>query len=187
MIELSDMYARFTRYAWRLETRDHYDVDGDSAACLAAFLRTGEVDRRTPDDNAWMATIAAATERGAYFGRVRLIGRPITDYTKYEMASYPDNVAVGEDVQLVERAWLRNPEQPYPDFWLFDDETVFVQRYDDDGHYLGTELADDVGQYLAIRRNLTTLSVSLAAHLARCGQDFAVVGDTPTTARDGEG
>jgi hypothetical protein len=180
LTDLVDMYGQFKRYAWRLEARNHYDVDGESAAELADFLLTGVPDRRTPEDDEWLAGIVDATRRGAQFGRVRLVGRPITDYTKYEFACYPDNVAAGEDVQIVERAWLPSHLQDALDFWLFDDTHVYIQRYDDDGHYLGAEYDPDVHRYLAIRQEVTTLSVSLAAYLARHGRDFEVVGNAAT-------
>lgn len=166
MTSLVEMFDQFQRDAWRLEARDTYSVAGEETR-IEQFLRDGTVPRKTIENNEWLATVAAARARGASIGRVRLVGHPITTYTRFEFAAYPDNVAIGEDVRVVDRAWLDESWDQAPDFWIFDSETVFVQTYDHDGAYLGAERAGDVEPYIELREMVSALAVPLADyHLA---------------------
>lgn len=161
MTSLADMFDQFRRDAWRLEARDTYSVAGEETR-IEEFLHTGTVPRKTVENNGWIATVAAARARDAYIGRVRLVGHPITTYTRFEFAAYPDNLAAGEDVQVVDRAWLDDSWQQAPDFWIFDSTTVFVQNYDHNGAYLGAEQAEDVEPYIELREMISALAVPLA-------------------------
>lgn len=161
MTTLGEMFGTFTRSAWRLEGRDTYRVAGEEER-IAAFLRGEPLLRKTRENNGWIATVEDAVARGAWIGRVRLVGHPITDYTRFEFAAYPDNVAAGEDVQVLDRVALDPSWSGVPDFWLFDDETVFVQHYDDEGHFLGAEQAHDVAPFLEARRRLAGHTVPVS-------------------------
>ncbi|MFP5070955.1 DUF6879 family protein [Pseudonocardia nantongensis] len=152
--ELGRMYGRFTDYAWRYEGRDVYTVDGEQER-IDAFLRSGVVPRKTRDNNGWIRIVEDVCARGASIGRVRAVGRPVTDYTRFEFAAYPDNIAAGEDVQVIERQQLDRAWDSVPDFWLFDDTTAFVQHFDEAGRFLGAERVDNVAPFLEIRRMLT--------------------------------
>ncbi|MCE0768449.1 hypothetical protein LWC35_36985 [Pseudonocardia kujensis] len=70
----------------------------------------------------------------------------------------------GEDVRVIERALLSAEWDRVPDFWLFDDETVFIQLFDHDGTFLGAEQVDDVAPFLEIRRMLQDRAVPLARY-----------------------
>ena len=97
--------------------------------------------------------------------RVRVVGRPVTGYTRFEVVAYRDNIAAGETIRVVERAWLHGTDGAWAndDFWLFDDETVALLRYDEEGHFLSAERASDLGAYLSARQRALALSVDLAA------------------------
>ncbi|AEA28886.1 hypothetical protein Psed_6815 (plasmid) [Pseudonocardia dioxanivorans CB1190] len=151
--ELGRMYGRFTDYAWRYEGRDVYTVDGEQER-IDAFLRSGVVPRKTRDNNGWIRVVEDVCARGASVGRVRVVGHPVTDYTRFEFAAYPDNIDAGEDVQVIERQQLDRAWDSVPDFWLFDDTTAFVQHFDEGGRFLGAELVDNVAPFLEIRRML---------------------------------
>jgi hypothetical protein len=160
MTNIADMFEQFRHDAWRLEARDTYRV-ADEQERIQQFMRTGIAPRKTIENNSWMATIAAAQARGAHMGRVRLVGHPITPYTRFEFAAYCDNVAAGEDVRVVDRAWLDDSWQDAPDFWIFDSKTVFIQNYDHDGTYLGAELVHDARPYVELRERIAALAVPL--------------------------
>lgn len=97
--------------------------------------------------------------------RVRVVGRPVTDYTRYEFAMYSENVAAGEQIRVVERASVLGADTAWvnDDFWLFDDETAALVRYDEQGHFLGAHQASDLDAYLSARHRALALSVDLAA------------------------
>ncbi|MEV1294902.1 DUF6879 family protein [Pseudonocardia sp. NPDC049635] len=152
--ELGRMYDLFTDYAWRYEGRDLYTVEGEQER-IDAFLRSGSVPRKTRHNNSWIRIVEDVRARNASIGRVRVVGRPLTDYTRFEFAAYPDNIAAGEDVQVVEREYLDPAWSAVPDFWLFDDATAFIQHFDDYGHFLGAERVEHIAPFVEIRRMLT--------------------------------
>lgn len=156
---LPDAFATFERTAWRLEGRDTYRVaDYDDA--LAAFLAGRPMPPRT---DGWAEVVQSAVARSARISRTRLVGHPITDYTRFEFTLYPENVAWGEDIQVVDRTWLDASWAAAPDVWLFDDQVAFHQQYTDLGEYLGAEEIDP-GPVAAMRRLLSTYAVPLAEY-----------------------
>lgn len=156
--ELDRLYQGFTTYAWRLEARDVYGVPDENER-LQAFLEGRELPQ-SDTKNAWAQTTAAAAAAGRPFGRVRMVGRPVTDYTRWEFSVYPENIAAGEEVRVLDRTWLADNDPLWnTDFWLFDDTTAVVQNYAPDGRYLGPSLAEDVRPYVQMRARALELSV----------------------------
>ena len=159
MTSLAEAFESFQHSAWRLEARDVYLV-AEYDDQLAAFL----ADRPMPPRaDGWAEVVKAAASRGAGMGRIRLVGRPISDYTRFEFALYPENVAFGEDVRIVDRAWLDDSWSAAPDVWLFDDRLAFRQRYDEAGQYLGAEQID-TEPVVEMRRRLSTYAVPLTEY-----------------------
>ncbi|GEL27058.1 hypothetical protein PSU4_60120 [Pseudonocardia sulfidoxydans NBRC 16205] len=154
MTTLADLFARFHQSAWRYEGHDTYVVSGEEGR-IATYLRGEPLPRKTRENNSWIATVEDIRARKARISRVRVVGHPLTDYTRFEFAAYPDNVRAGEDVDVIDRALLAPEWRAVPDFWLFDDATVFVQHFDDDGRFLGAEQAEDPQPFLEVRRLLT--------------------------------
>lgn len=159
--ELDQLYRSFSTSAWRLEARDVYGVPEENAR-LQAFLEGRELPRSTSKDS-WSAMTAAAAAAGRPFSRVRMVGRPVTDYTRWEFSVYPENIAAGEEVRVLDRTWLTDDESLgelwHTDFWLFDDTIAVIQNYADDGRYLGPTLADDPTPYVQLRARALELSV----------------------------
>lgn len=134
-MNIADAFDAFTSEAWRLEARDVYVVD-EYADQLDAFLAGRELP---PRRDGWADVMHSATRHGARVGRTRLVGHPITDYTRFEFLLYRENVELGEDVRVVDRGWLDDSWTDVPDLWLFDDQWAFQQHYSHDGVYLGAE------------------------------------------------
>lgn len=162
--EYGGLFERFKQSALRLEARDDYNVPEEQQV-LAAFRSGQQVPPRTSDNNSWLALVAGATAAGRSIVRIRVVGRPVTDYTRFEFVAYRDNVAAGETIRVVERAWLHGTDGAWAnnDFWLFDDDTVALLRYDAEGHFLDAERPSDLGAYLSARQRALALSVDLAA------------------------
>lgn len=163
--DLGELYRTFQESAWRLEARDVYAVPGDDED-FDAYLVGRPVPPRTVENSSWLRNVRAVTEAGRYFGRVRLVGHPITDYTRFEFASYPENIAAGEDVRVVDRRHLDATDEgwTHQDFWLFDDQIAVLQFYSDDGRFIGVEAAPDVRPYVEVRRRAADLSVGFGAY-----------------------
>lgn len=158
----AELFAGFTKSAWRLEARDIYNIPAEQER-IADFLRTGSVPAKTRENNSWIRTIESARARGAYIGRVRLVGHPITDYTRFELAAYRDNVRAGEDIRILDRSRLDSSWDEAPDVWVFDDERAITMIYDDDGSWLGME---DVAAepYVNLRKAITPHAVPVSGY-----------------------
>lgn len=157
-----ELFAGFQRSAWRLEVRDVYNIP-DEHERVAEFLRTGRVPAKTRDNSSWIRTVDAARARGAYIGRVRLLGHPVTDYTRFELAAYESNVGAGEDIRILDRARLDSSWDQAPDVWVFDDEVAIKMVYADDGSWLGMEDLPPE-PYANLRRAITPYAVPLAQY-----------------------
>lgn len=159
MTTLAEAFEEYQHSAWRLEARDTYQV-AEYDDQLDAFL----ADRPMPPRaDGWAEVLQAATARGARISRVRLVGHPVTDYTRFEFALYPENVQFGEDVRVVDRTWLDGSWTAAPDVWLFDDRLAFRQQYSEKGAYLGAEQID-AGPVLEMRQLLSTYAVPLVEY-----------------------
>lgn len=143
------LFLDIRREAFRLEQLERYAVEEDDE--LLAAWREGRSIRRTPADSAWLRLIADHTAAGRRVYRVHVIDWPLSEYTRFELACYPDNVAAGEEVYLVDRDAAPALAALAEDFWLFDDEAAALMPYDHDGRPLDPEPATDVAAYRARR------------------------------------
>lgn len=154
-----ELFAGFKRSAWRLEVRDTYSIAGDEER-IATFERTGMAPRKTAENSGWIRTILTARDRGAHIGRTRLVGRPITPYTRFEFAAYIDNVLAGEDIRVVDRDWLDQSWNHAPDVWVFDGEIAAVMNYTHNGEWLGFDVVDG-RPYERLRLQLEPIAVRM--------------------------
>lgn len=167
--DLGHLLATFEHSAFRLEARDTYLVPEEEER-LSAFLSGREVRPRTIEADEWLALVAGATKSGRQMARVRIVGRPLTDYTRFELALYRENILAGEDVRLVERPKL--PErgtglQWRQDFWLFDDRVPVILRYDEAGRFLGVEEGTDIDAFRQRQREALARSVTYEQFVSR--------------------
>jgi hypothetical protein len=90
------------------------------------------------------------------------IGDPLSEYERFELALYPYSSAAGEEIRILEKRHAIDE-----DFWLFDDQVVFVLRYDATGGFLGVDVARDVLAYRRIRDLALENSIPFARYAAR--------------------
>lgn len=148
--------ASFRRSAWRLEALDQYNprTDGDFAVWRDEG-RLLPLEER-PTKLAWMALIEQAVGEGKTLCQVHVLDRPLTPYLEYELATYPENVAAGQEIRIADRG--RHPElaELRDDFWLMDDETdrpfVLLMDYEADGQYVGMQRTEDPAVLAECRR-----------------------------------
>lgn len=129
-----EYFSSFKRSAFRLEVLQEYDVSYEEKA-FENFVKTGVVDQEI--NSQWHDILADANNRGAVVNRVRVVEKPFSDYLKFELELYKQNVLAGENIFVVDKSQL-DTAIDY-DFWLFDDEVVLILQYDQDGKYLGFE------------------------------------------------
>ena len=137
----------FTRSAWRLDALPQYNPRTD--ASFRHFVETGEVlplkDR--PGKQEWMGLVGEALAQGKRIARVRIIGWPLTDGERWELAVFGENAEAGEDVRIADRTAHPELAELDRDFWLLDDETdhpvAQLMTYDPDGQYVSREVTSD--------------------------------------------
>ena len=164
--DLNELYKTYEHTAFRLECLDTYAIPGEDPD-FDDFLAGRPFAPRTPETDEWLANVQKQVRAGKYFGRVRMLGHPITDYSRFEMTTYPqENIPAGEEVRILDRRWLQpgNDSWTHQDFWLFDDTIAVLQHYDEAGHFLGVSSAADPAPYIAIRRRALQLSVPYAEY-----------------------
>ncbi|MFE4516981.1 DUF6879 family protein [Kitasatospora sp. NPDC056783] len=132
------LFQTFERTAFRLETLAEYDVDAEREE-FADFL-AGKGLPATCSDSPWVRSM---TDRGKQVGRVHVLSSPLTDYLRYEMASYPGNIKAGETIGILDTTHQKVAGLPDHDFWLFDDAEVYRMHYTDAGQFIGAELLSD--------------------------------------------
>lgn len=155
------------RSSWfRLETLQRYDVEYERDA-FAAFLRGGSIDTAA---GPWQAMIREHVGANRQLARVHVIEEPISDYIRYELAAYQPNVTAGEDVGVVpvrRGAWP--VDVPRQDYWLFDDERLWLMDYDAAGAFQAARRCDDpaaVRQHRQWRDAALARSIPLADYTA---------------------
>jgi len=168
MTDLAWWLQNFKRLAFRLETLPEYRVEQE-AEWFAEWQRSGNAPELTPDNDSWCKLIAEARSSGRRMQRVRLVTTPLTDYERFELATFRDSVAAGEEIRVCHReSWERieTADNNPSDFWLFDDETIIMLNYDAEGRFQGTK--DGVSSICIRQRDLAMEhSIPLADFLQR--------------------
>jgi hypothetical protein len=135
------VFDEWTSSAFRLETLDRYTVE-DEAEDLHRFLTGQPLPTLTPANDPWLARVAATTAAGQRWQRVHVVGA-VTDYLRFELACYRDNVAAGEDVRIADRDDHPELADLRQDWWGFDldipEAFVVLMHYDADGRIAGRE------------------------------------------------
>jgi hypothetical protein len=156
----------FERSAFRLEVHQIYTMPGE-AEDLRRFL-AGEP---MPDgfNSDWHDRIRANLAAGKTMRRVKIVRRPLTDYSRYLFEwAIPGNVSAGEDYRILDLT-DREPPTGLPtdqDWWFFDDTTVVRMNYRQDGTQISRELLDqpDLDQYRIWRDLALSLAVPYAEY-----------------------
>ena len=149
------LFAGVTRYALRVEAKQHYGGDAED---VERFL-SGDVT--LPEAGRWEALVAEHTAAGRPFQRVRVVEEPWTDYVTWELHSYAVNRAAGEEIRIL----VVHDSIEWPDFWIVDDE-LWVMAYDRDAR-LDHMLRDNNSQLVLAGGEALRRSVPLDDYLAR--------------------
>jgi hypothetical protein len=163
------LMASVTSSAFRLETLPVYDMPGEREE-FARHL-AGE---RPPADlhYRWLDTVAEGTKAGKVFQRVHVVRSPLSSYLEYEFAwGYVFNVRAGEDIRILDLAYMADPGLPDQDFWLLDDTTVVRMDYTAKGVQIGrTLLEEDPEPYVAWKRVALAHAQPFADYYSRLGR-----------------
>jgi hypothetical protein len=129
-----------TSSAFRLETRQRYEVDSD-AGNVARYLAGEEVPSLVVK-GPWLEHLARERAQGIRRHRVHVVVSPLSDYLRYECEwGYTYTSAAGEEIYILDVGETPAPEGlPDHDFWIFDDGHVVVMDYDDTDRLRGAEV-----------------------------------------------
>jgi hypothetical protein len=114
----ADLYRTCKVSACRLETLQVYGDDEDERQ--RAFLAGGSLPPPGPGKVADLKLIASLRQAGRVIQRVHIVARPLSDYMRYELAAYAENVAAGEDVRIADLTAHPELADWSFDFALFD-------------------------------------------------------------------
>ncbi|WP_314612182.1 DUF6879 family protein [Streptomyces stackebrandtii] len=149
--DLGELFDTFEFEAFRLETLDDYGKSGNADA-YRAFL-AGE--SQPEDYNAeWVAELRSHTGKGKRVYRVHVLSRPLSPYLRFELGwGYRKNATGGEEFFILDTTGRSNPLEGMEDFWLFDERTAVVLRYDEGGAVAGRETMPDsrAAEFVAVR------------------------------------
>lgn len=164
--EFDGLFNTVTTGAYRLEARQVY-TSADEADDYARWLRGEPSPEMSWRTDPWLATVHDTTARGARWQRVRLVRRPLVDYTRWELGELLANVEAGEDVRVLDLNQHPQFEHlEHQDFWLLNDDPPIKLLYDDTGRLVGIERdAGALGQCLAIKHETIAASTPLTEYL----------------------
>jgi len=147
--EFDALFTTFKQSAFRLETLQVYAANEDDVRAVLS----GETRPANPMGEKWDARIRADRVAGKAWQRVHVIEEPLTDYMRYEMTVYVENVTAGEDVRVIPvRRGDWPPSVPRHDWWLFDDTDLWLMSYDPTGALLAVEQVEDLAEVDQHRR-----------------------------------
>lgn len=168
------LFNTFRSTVVRLETLPAYAVSGAEARRLEARREGSARPERSVRTDPWLARIAVSTVvDGKSWRRVRVFDDPPTDYQHYQVESYREAQAAGDEVVIASRA---DVGETGLDVWVFDtghpDAHAVVMHYRPDGsverRVLVTDAARVVGFAAEVER-VAACAVSLNEWLARAG------------------
>jgi hypothetical protein len=149
--EFGRLFTTFRRTAFRLETLAAYNVPEEAESLR--LWREGKPPPAWQKEREWLRMVANATAAGKSMQRVRVVRRPLSDYVRLEFDwGYPDNIAIGEDIRILELTDGDNvPGMLDHDYWLFDDVIVVRMEYTSDGSFIRPVEVSDVAPYCRCR------------------------------------
>jgi hypothetical protein len=182
--EQERLFDSFTQEAFRLETLPQYQLGPQEDERFRAFLQGQPLPERSPQTSPWLAQLAASTAAGRRCQRVHITPWPLSDYLRFELTTDLENVAVGEDVRVADRAiWYPELAELTQDFWLFDATTdhavAMLMRYDEQGRFAGAEISTDRDVIARCRRHrgfALLHAIPVAAYLDKVGHLLGKVG-----------
>lgn len=163
--ELGERLAAVRATAFRLETLQHYAGDEDELDEFRRGLPLREWSVRT---SPYLRKLAESTLAGQQWSRIHVVDRPLSDYLRFEMASYVSSAAAGEQIMITDRSADPELGELRRDFWLLDEELpgacALLMHYDDRGVLLAATARSD-GDTLAWCRRARFLAASHAIPL----------------------
>jgi hypothetical protein len=164
---VAELWEKFRVSAFRLETLQYYVLAEDEPRRRA--FREGCPLPARPGKTESLRMISDAVSAGKQVHRVHVVDLPLSEYIRYELAVYPENVGAGEDVRIAPRGAHPRLHHLTTDFWLFDADdarpAVVWFRYTPDGQIISRDYSDDPGD-ISLARDQRDLAVACSLSLS---------------------
>jgi hypothetical protein len=138
--EFGELFSSFKYTAFRLEVRDAY-APGYERESYERFLEGEPYDLSWMQD--WLSMVRDATADGRIFARVRVVSRPLSDYSRWSYVVSQRNIEAGEDIRYLARKGAQAVGLPNHDYWLFDSRKLARMHFSDDDRFIGAEIVED--------------------------------------------
>lgn len=171
-VDFTRMFRLFATDAFRIETRDHYDVPAE-APVIAEFEATGRIVTYEGKQR-WLDQLASNTAAGRTIRRVHTVhSSRLSSYLRWEFASQmATSVPAGEDIRIVDLD--RHPKLAIDtDMWIFDDAVgVKMWQYTEEDGVRGVARATDaeLDSYRAWQTDAWRVAVPLKEFLDQIGK-----------------
>ena len=133
MVDVFELCEKITNEAFRLETRQRYNVSYEVP--LVRAFEEGVAQPESESVSRHIASVNSLRAAGKRDYRVHVLEFPLTPYLRYELDAYRDNVEAGEEILIADRAWHPDLAELMEDFMLLDGDTdhasVVWYRYND--------------------------------------------------------
>jgi hypothetical protein len=167
---LDECFGNFRHSALRLETLPAYAVSGE-AERIQAWREGRARPERSVRTSEYLREVAANVLAGRERIRVRIVDHPLSEYCRYQMGSYIETAAAGEQIRIVVRGGgseqARQDLEIVTDFWFFDHgtdhERAALLHYDANGAFTGARLAAEPD--LAFCRKLWATAYKHSVHI----------------------
>jgi hypothetical protein len=168
--ELMDAFDTFERSVFRLEQRSLYNIPGERDRVLAFLDGRPE----PPRDDGWAREITASVASGKDWCRVHIVDE-LTGYMRWKLHASKDTADAGYRTYVVDRDVNPALSALTTDFYVFDDERVFVLAYARDGQPVAALNRTDYLPAYQLERDIALrLAVPLDAYVASHRQLLAV-------------
>jgi hypothetical protein len=169
--ELWNQYWHSMHQEWfKIEVLQDYTGEDDSPS-LRAWLAGDKqkslalLEQATYSD--WREMCQEKHNTGVLMRRIRIIEKPYTPYTLWEMEFYKHvNIPGGEQILIVDKQDIANLDLPTGDLMMFDNKRVSVCSYDKTGRVIRQTFYDendDIAKFLSLKHDLLPLAQPLQA------------------------
>ncbi len=166
MTKLSEMekaWGKSVKNIFRFESIPFYRVPED--IILFEKWRKGKQINKT-DFQEWFTFLEETKKRGVIIQRVRIVALPVSDYVKYEIDVWNHSKRYGETVFFLElksyKELTKQVDFKPKDFWMFDNKTLVIFHYNNNGEFLREERIKDrkiIRKYRDLKRELLKNSI----------------------------
>ncbi len=170
--QLWDQYWQSMKEEWfKVEVRQDYTGEDDSPS-LRAWL-AGDKEKSVAlileaAHSGWSKQYKEKTDQGVLMRRIRIIQKPYTPYTAWEIEHYKRiNIPGGEQIFTIDAQQAKNLKLPSGDMMLFDNRYAVVCGYDDTGRMSQQTFYDendDITSFLELKSSLLDLAQPLQTH-----------------------